>query len=56
MSAAMEASIEKIPAIGFSYLDYSFDADFSLIATSGQLKYHPCHDDKAKYPNTVYIM
>lgn len=30
MSAAMEASIEKIPAIGFSYLDYSFDADFSL--------------------------
>ncbi len=30
MSAAMEASIEKIPAIGFSYLDYSFAADFSL--------------------------
>ncbi|MBK6331348.1 MAG: 5'/3'-nucleotidase SurE [Bacteroidetes bacterium] len=30
MSAAMEASIENIPAIGFSYLDYSFDADFSL--------------------------
>jgi 5'-nucleotidase len=30
MSAAMEASIEKIPAIGFSYLDYAFDADFSL--------------------------
>ncbi|MBL7767164.1 MAG: 5'/3'-nucleotidase SurE [Chitinophagaceae bacterium] len=30
MSAAVEASIESIPAIGFSYLDYSFDADFSL--------------------------
>ncbi len=29
MSAAMEASIEKIPSIGFSLLDYSFDADFS---------------------------
>jgi 5'-nucleotidase len=30
MSAAMEASIEGIPAIGFSLLDYSFDADFTL--------------------------
>jgi len=30
MSAAMEASIEKIPAVGFSLMDYSFDADFSL--------------------------
>jgi 5'-nucleotidase len=30
MSAAMEASIEGIPAIGFSYADFSFDADFSL--------------------------
>lgn len=30
MSAAMEAAIEGIPSIGFSYLDYSFDADFSL--------------------------
>ncbi|MBX2846279.1 MAG: 5'/3'-nucleotidase SurE [Saprospiraceae bacterium] len=29
MSAAMEASIEGITAIGFSYLDYSFQADFS---------------------------
>ena len=28
MSAAMEASLEGIPAIGFSYLDYSFEADF----------------------------
>ena len=28
MSAAMEAAIEGIPAIGFSHLDYSFDADF----------------------------
>lgn len=30
MSAAMEASIEGIPAIGFSCLDYAFEADFSL--------------------------
>lgn len=30
MSAAMEASFEKIPAVGFSFLDSSFKADFSL--------------------------
>ena len=30
MSAAMEAAIEGIPAVGFSYLDYAFDGDFSL--------------------------
>jgi 5'-nucleotidase len=30
MSAAMEAAIEGIPAVGFSYLDYGFEADFSL--------------------------
>ena len=29
MSAAMEASIESIPSIGFSLLDYKFDADFT---------------------------
>lgn len=29
MSAAMEASIEGINSIGFSLLDYSFDADFT---------------------------
>lgn len=29
MSAAMEAAIDGIPAIGFSLLDYAFDADFS---------------------------
>jgi len=29
MSAAVEAGIEGIPAIGFSLLDYSMDADFS---------------------------
>src|SRR6187549_3846948 len=28
MSAAMEASIESIPSIGFSLLDYRFEADF----------------------------
>lgn len=29
MSAAIEASIENIPSIGFSLLDYSMEADFS---------------------------
>ncbi len=29
MSAAMEASIENIPSIGFSLLDYRFEADFT---------------------------
>jgi 5'-nucleotidase len=29
MSAAMEAAIEGIPSIGFSLLDYRFDADFT---------------------------
>jgi 5'-nucleotidase len=29
MSAAMEAAIESIPSVGFSLLDYSFEADFS---------------------------
>ncbi len=29
MSAAMEAAIDGIPAVGFSLLDFSFDADFS---------------------------
>lgn len=29
MSAAMEASVEGIPSIGFSLLDYSIEADFS---------------------------
>ena len=30
MSAAMEAAIEGIASIGFSLLDYTFDADFSV--------------------------
>ena len=29
MSAAMEAAIENIPSIGFSLLDYSYEADFT---------------------------
>lgn len=29
MSAAMEASLEGLPAIGFSFLNHTFDADFS---------------------------
>ncbi len=30
MSAAMEAAIEGIPSVGFSLLDYSFEADFTV--------------------------
>jgi 5'-nucleotidase len=30
MSAAMEAAIEGVPSIGFSLLDYNFDADFTI--------------------------
>ncbi|HEY6082257.1 MAG TPA: 5'/3'-nucleotidase SurE [Chitinophagaceae bacterium] len=30
MSAAMEAAIEGIPSVGFSLLDYSFGADFTV--------------------------
>src|ERR1039458_6480561 len=30
MSAAMEASIESIPSIGFSSLDHRFEADFTV--------------------------
>lgn len=32
MSAAVEAGIEGIPAVGFSLLDYSWDADFKSAA------------------------
>jgi len=31
MAAAMEANIDGIPAIGFSLLDYSYEADFSSV-------------------------
>jgi len=33
MSAAMEAAIEGVPSIGFSLLDFKFDADFSVAKT-----------------------
>ena len=33
MSAAIEAGIEGIPAIGFSLLDYSWDANFTSLQT-----------------------
>ena len=32
MSAAMEAAIEDIPSVGFSSLDYRFEADFDIPA------------------------
>ncbi|MDV6168946.1 5'/3'-nucleotidase SurE [Flavobacterium sp. DG1-102-2] len=34
MSAAVEAGIEGIPAIGFSLLDYNWDADFEQVKSS----------------------
>ena len=30
LSAAMEASLEGVPSVGFSFLDYSADADFTV--------------------------
>lgn len=30
MSAAMEAAIEGVPSVGFSYLDYRFECDFTV--------------------------
>lgn len=33
MSAAMEAAIEGIPSIGFSLLDFNFNADFTVAKT-----------------------
>ncbi len=33
MSAAMEAAIEGVPSIGFSLLDYKWEADFALAGT-----------------------
>ena len=33
MSAAMEAAIEGVPSIGFSLLDYKFEADFTVAKT-----------------------
>lgn len=30
MSAAMEAALEGVPSVGFSFLDYRYDADFTL--------------------------
>jgi 5'-nucleotidase len=32
MSAAMEAAIEGVPSVGFSSLDYKFEADFTIAA------------------------
>ena len=37
MSAAMEASLEGVDSVGFSLLDYSFDADFTASAHFARL-------------------
>ncbi|MGI9192028.1 MAG: 5'/3'-nucleotidase SurE [Chitinophagaceae bacterium] len=50
MSAAMEASIEHIPAVGFSYLDYSFDADFSIAQqVAHEMMHHLIKGDLPKH-------
>ena len=36
MAAAMEGSLYGIPSVGFSLLDYSYDADFSAAVTFGR--------------------
>ncbi len=46
MSAAMEAAIEGIPSVGFSLLDFNYDADFSIAqdvakAISTRMLQHP---------------
>jgi 5'-nucleotidase len=46
MSAAMEASLEGVRSIGFSFLDYSFEADFSAakIYVDKIMRYSLKHD------------
>ena len=47
MSAAMEAAIEGIPSIGFSLLDYSFDADFTVARSVAHTLTHRVLQDGA---------
>src|ERR1700754_4622802 len=46
MSAALEASIESIPSIGFSLLDFSIEADFE-----GSIRYARMIVDQVLPPN-----
>lgn len=49
LSAAMEASLEGIPSIGFSFLDYQADADFTACrAYVGKLIEHVLTDGMAE--------
>lgn len=62
LSAAMEASIEGIPSIGFSLLDYSLDADFRaskvlakrIIAFALTNKMNGCRLFNVNIPNLPY--
>jgi 5'-nucleotidase len=62
LSAAMEASIEGIPSIGFSLLDYSMDADFhgskliaeKLIRFALNRKLQGCNLLNVNIPNLPY--
>ncbi len=46
MSAAMEASVENIPSIGFSLLDFSFEADFEAAKVYVRKIIQACLDNK----------
>jgi 5'-nucleotidase len=48
MSAAMEASLEGIRSIGFSLLDFSFEADFSAAKHFGSMIIEKMLDYKSK--------
>jgi 5'-nucleotidase len=51
MSAAIEASIEKIPSIGFSLLNYSMEADFTAARQYARILVQQLLDSKIKNPH-----
>ncbi len=55
MSAAMEASIDGIDSIGFSLLDFSFEADFSPAAHYAQAIIRNCLEQGMKNTNLLNV-
>ncbi len=53
MSAAMEAHIEGIPSVGFSFLDYAYEADFSTAKFVAEQVISKILEQK-KIPNVLY--
>ncbi len=51
MSAAIEASIEKIPSIGFSLLNYSMEADFTAAQQYARILVQQLMQSKIKNPH-----